>query len=78
MAHPYNLIISMLSTNLDNARTYLLCQACISNDFPYLQLTFRGGCVGFGTHFHLPFAAETFMYSNMQTIQGSYCGGDKL
>lgn len=78
MAHPYNLIISMLSTNLDNTRTYLLCQACISNDFPNPQSTFRRYCVGFGIHFHLPFAAETFMYSNMQTIEGSYHGGDKL
>lgn len=78
MAHPYNLIVSMLSTNVDNARACLLCQACISNDFPNLQLTFRRCCVGFGTHFHLPFAAETFMYSNMQTIQGSYHRGNKL
>lgn len=51
MAHPYNLIISMLYTNPDNARTYLLCQAWISNDFPNLQLTFRSCCVGFGTYF---------------------------
>lgn len=26
MAHPHNLIISVLSTNLGNAKTYLLCQ----------------------------------------------------
>jgi len=75
MAHPYNLITSMLSTNLDNARTYLFCQACTSNDFRNLQLTFRRGCMTFCTLFHLPFAAETFMYSNMQTVQGSYHGG---
>lgn len=78
MAHSYNLIISMSSTNLDNARTCLLCQPCINNDFPNLQLTFRTCCVGSGTCFHLPFSAETFMYSNMKTIQRSYHRGNKL
>lgn len=78
MAQSYNLIISMPSTNLDNARTYLLCQLCINNDFSNVQLTFRTCCVGSGTCFHLPFSAETFMYSNMQTIQCSYHRGNEL
>lgn len=50
MAHPHNLIISLLSTNLCNPKTYQLCQACISNDFPNPQLTFRRYCLHFSIH----------------------------
>lgn len=70
MAHPHNLIISMLSTNLCNAKTYQLCEACISNDFPNPQLTFRRYCLRVGIHVSPTICCRsTFMYNNVQTTQ---------
>lgn len=70
MAHPHNLIISVLSTNLCNAKTYQLCEACISNDFPNPQLTFRRYCLRVGIHVSSTICCRsTFMYNNVQTTQ---------